>query len=163
MSVNGASCPAALLFANQRGANQQRITTSQRNSPFLHYLEGINFDSFGAGTAFSGPETFELVSEMQPISQDIVRCARPAFVTVQSPGLNAAGLPQLANYSPTTRTLTLGQVVVGSALNSSVSNFLYGCAWRPEPHTLGSGLRSYFTFRIKFDQTSLSHLSDLVG
>jgi type II secretory pathway pseudopilin PulG len=151
MSVNGViNCPAALAFANQRGAGQFRQSLVNRSAA-ANYLESINLTSFtGAGTLFSGQEQFERVSSTQTISQDIARCvpSSASFVTTQSPGLIAAGLPQLANYSPTTRTLTLGQPIVGSALNASVSNFLYGCAWRPETHTLGSGLRSYFTFRI---------------
>lgn len=147
--VNGSNCAGGLLLSNQRNASQQRITTGQISDP-ANYLEGINLTSFGSGTTFSGQELFERVSAMQTISQDIVRCipSTRSFVTSSSPGLAAAGLPQMASYDPGTRTMTLGQTVVGSALNSSVSNFLYGCAWRPETHTLGSGLRSYFTFRI---------------
>lgn len=151
MQVNGTSCAGALLFSNQRGSAQRRITAAEKNTP-SNYLEGINLASFeGSGTVFSGPEILERVSATQSVQQDIVRCipsgTLPSFVTTSSPGLEAAGLPQLASYSPTTRTLTLGQQV-DTALSSSLASFLYGCAWRPEAHPLGGGVRSYFTFRI---------------
>jgi len=143
-NVNGNSCAGALLFGSQRNATQLRDTAANR-SIAANYLEPPNL----AGP-YSGPELFERVSPTQTVSQDIVRCipSTRSFVTTTSPGLTAAGLPQLASYDPGTRTITLGQTVVGSALASSVSNFLYGSAWRPETRTLGSGLRSYFTFRI---------------
>ena len=171
MIVNGTSCPAALLFSSQRNINWAPAGEPTGNTPACpkavpanpyqcrhdaatradtsNYLEGINQANFGAGTTFSGQELFERVSSTQTQFQDIVRCvpSTPSFVTTQSPGLIAAGLPQLANYSPITRTLTLGQPVA-AALPATVTNFLYGCAWRPETHTLGGGLRSYFTFRI---------------
>lgn len=156
MQVNGVSdCAGALLFSNQRGAGKLRATNAHKNNPpdsYGNYLEGINLSSFKTpGTVFSGQETFERISPIQSIDQDIVRCipagTLPSFVTTQSPGLDAAGFPQLASYSPTTRTLSLGQQV-HTALSSSLANFLYGCAWRPETHAMGGGLRSYFTFRI---------------
>lgn len=152
MQVNGVGdCAGALLFGNQRQAGQQRTTPAQKNDA-ANYLEGINHASFTVpGTVFSGPEIFERVSATQTLQQDIVRCipagTLPSFVTTQSPGLEAAGLPQLASYSPLTRTLTLGQQV-DSTLASSLANFLYGCAWRPEARQMGGGLRTYFTFRI---------------
>lgn len=143
-NVNGNSCAGALLFGSQRNSTQLRDTAANR-SIAANYLEPPNL----AGP-YSGPDLFERVSPTQIVSQDIVRCipATQGFVTTTSPGLTAAGLPQMASYDPGTRTITLGQTVVGSALASSVSNFLYGSAWRPEKRTLGSGLRSYFTFRI---------------
>lgn len=149
MSVNGANCAAALLFASQRAAGRLRQSLANRNAA-ANYLEGINLASYtGAGTQFSGPELLERVSPTQSLSQDLARCVpgSASLVTTSSPGLEAAGLAQLASYSPTTRVLTLGQAMA-AALPGSVSNFLYGCAWRPEPHTLGGGLRSYFTFQI---------------
>ena len=170
--VNGNNCAGALLFASQRNTTwefagepsgntpkcpktnplnpyQCRITASDKSDQ-ANYLESINLTSFPGGTLFSGPEMLERASPTQTPWQDIVRCipTTRSFVTTQSPGLAAASLPQMAGYDPGTRTITLGQTVVGSPLASSVSNFLYGCAWRPETHTLGSGLRSYFTFRI---------------
>ncbi len=157
MQVNGVSnCAGALLFSNQRGAGQLRVTNADKNNlPGIYdnYLEGINLSSFKTpDTVFSGQEIFERVSINQTAHQDIVRCvpSSPGFGTTKSPGLIAAGLPQLANYSPTTHTLTLGQSVP-IAYPPSVANFLYGCAWRPETHAMGGGLRSYFTFRINDD------------
>lgn len=156
MQVNGVSdCAGALLFSNQRGAGQLRVTDAHKNTPpgsYDNYLEGVNRSSFKTpGTVFSGQEIFERISPVQSIDQDIVRCipagTLPSFVTTQSPGLDDASFPQLASYSPTTRTLSLGQQV-HTALSSSLANFLYGCAWRPETHAMGGGLRSYFTFRI---------------
>lgn len=148
-NVNGTGCAGALLFSSQRGPGQLRQSFANRSNP-INYLEGINHTSFtGPGTPYSGPEFFERISPAHTQFQDIVRCipSTPSFVTTSSPGLALAGLPQLANYSPITRTLTLGQPVA-AALPATVSNFLYGCAWRPETHTLGGGMRSYFTFRI---------------
>jgi len=146
-NVNGNnSCAGALLFGNQRNPAQLRDTAMNRGIS-TSYLEPPNH---ALGPSYSGQELFERISGTQTASQDIVRCipSTSSFVTTQSPGLALAGFPQLANYSALSRTLTLGQPVVGSALDASVSNFLYGCAWRPETHTLGGGLRSYFTFRI---------------
>ena len=171
--VNGMSCAGVLLFASQRGTKfpppvdalesrfQVRTTdpvsgnNATANTAWTpNYLEGVNLTTSGP---FSGQEQFERVSTMQTISQDIVRCipSTPSFVTTQSPGLAAAGLPQLAGYSPPSRTLTLGQTVE-SELDSSLADFLYGCAWTPEAHTSGSGLRSYFTFRINDSGFSFS-------
>lgn len=147
MQVNGTSnCAGALLFANQRGPGQLRITGTDKNNP-ANFLEGINHSSFVTpGTAFSGHEILERISPIQSISQDIVRCipSTPSFVTTQSA---VAGVPQMASYTPGSRTITLGHGVE-TALASSLSNYLYGCAWRPETHAMGGGLRSYFTFRI---------------
>lgn len=148
MAVNGslpADCRAALLFASQRAPGQLRESTVQRGDPG-NYLEGINLASYPAGTEFSGPETFERVSQTQTLAQDIARCipSTPSFVTTPPVG----GAPQLASYDPGTRTLTLGQAVTTAPLPGSMANFLFGCAWRPESHPLDSGLRSYFTFRI---------------
>lgn len=69
----------------------------------------------------------------------------PSFVapTTVVPGL--AG--PLASYSPATRTLTLGQEV-SSPLAPGVASALSSCAWTPETHAMGAGLRSYFSFRI---------------
>lgn len=171
MNVNGTSCSGALLFSNQRNINWKPAGEPSGNTPMCpksnagnpyqcrttagekadssNYLEGINLTNFGGGATFSGHEMFERTSATQSRHQDIVRCipSTRSFVTTQSPGLIAAGLPQLATYTPGTRTLTLGQGIA-TALGSSLANYLYGCAWRPETHVLGGGLRSYFTFRI---------------
>lgn len=151
-TVNGnPQCAGALIFAGQRGAGQTR-TDAQKNT-LVNYLEGINLQHFtGSGTLFSGHEIFERVSTLQSTPQDIVRCipagSTPYFVTTSSPGLATAGFPQLVNYSPVSATLTLGQQV-HSTLSSTLANFLYGCAWRPETRSLAEGLRTYFTFRIE--------------
>lgn len=171
MNVNGTSCSGALLFSNERNNNWNPSGEPSGNTPACpkfnagntyqcrtnatekadssNYLEGINLTNFGGGTTFSGPEILERISSTQSRHRDIVRCipSTRSFVTTQSPGLIAAGLPQLATYTPGTRTITLGQGIA-TALGSSLANYLYGCAWRPETHTLGGGLRSYFTFRI---------------
>ncbi|MCL4724209.1 MAG: hypothetical protein KJZ90_08055 [Rhodocyclaceae bacterium] len=171
MNVDGNTCAGSLLFSNERnntwnpagepsgntptcpksvaGNPYQCRTTAGEKTNASNYLEGINLSNFGAGTNFSGHEMLERVSASQSRHQDIVRCipTTRSFVTTQSPGLVAAGFPQLATYTPGTRTITLGQGIA-AALGSSLANFLYGCAWRPETHTLGGGLRSYFTFRI---------------
>ncbi|MDP1654381.1 MAG: hypothetical protein Q8L56_16845 [Rhodocyclaceae bacterium] len=147
MSVNGQSCAGAALFANQRGAGQVRASATDKNDP-INYLEGINYTGFhsGSGTVFSGPELFERTSVTELASQDIVRCipATSSYVTV---GPTIAGLGQLASYSAATRILTLGQPV-SATLPATAAQQLYGCAWTPETHAMGSGLRSYFMFRI---------------
>lgn len=160
MTVNGQSCAAALLFGSQRrgpikDASGNTITPAQardsatNRASATNYLEEINIASWGAGTTFSGPERFACVSPTQSAFQDIARCipATPSLATVESTALTAAGLPQLASYNVSTRTLTLGREVT-SAIDSSLASDLYGCAWRSEVHPMGSGLRSYFTFRI---------------
>ncbi|MCL4681621.1 MAG: type II secretion system GspH family protein [Rhodocyclaceae bacterium] len=142
-SVNGNACAGGLLFGSQRATGQLRDTAGNR-ALATNYLEAPNLLG-----PYSGPELFERISATQTGSQDIVRCipSTPSFVTSRSPGLALAGLPQLASYDAGTRTLTLGQGIA-AALGSGLANYLYGCAWRPETHTLGGGLRSYFTFRI---------------
>lgn len=151
MSVNGESCAGVLLLANQRGtklggALQLRDSVVHKND-WSNYLEDINLTNFGSGTTFSGPENFERVSPTQTISRDIVRCIPTTanLVTVNSPVVT--GIGPLATYSPSTGTLTLGQEVA-TALDSTLAGALYGCAWRPETHAMGGGLRSYFKFRI---------------
>lgn len=149
-TVNGQACASALLFANQRTAGQKRISDDDKKNPEEN-LEGINAESYSnaSGSLFSGQEELERVSPTQTISQDIVRCipTTPSFLTVASPGLTAAGKPQLANYDRTTRTLTLGTPVTTN-IGTSLANYMYGCAWQPETHVLSGGLRAYFNFRI---------------
>ncbi len=163
-SVNGQSCAGTALFASQRGPGQMRITTGSgnedKNKP-SNYLEGDNFTSFtnsGANT-FSGADKFERVSSTQSASQDIVRCipSGASLVTTPSPGLAAAGLSQIASYSPSTGTLTLGREVAASLPAGSASD-LFGCAWTPETHAMNGGLRSYFSFRINDSGFSSSPL-----
>lgn len=150
-NVNGqgsTDCTGALVFAGQRGAGQLRDSvTNQAN--FANYLEGTNLAGIQGSGIFSGPEIFERVSPTQSAAQDIVRCipSTPNRVTTQSAGLANANLAQLTSYNPATQTLTLGQAV-STALSSSVAGYLYGCAWQPETHAMGSGMRSYFMFRI---------------
>jgi translation initiation factor IF-1 len=160
VNANGdATCAGALLFASQRDSQTLRCPVAtptaaqQRSSPatrgdVCNYLEEINLASYqAAGVDFSGPELFAPVSAEQTAFRDIVRCIpnSPSFVapTTVVPGL--AG--PLASYSPTTRTLTLGQTTPTS-LSSTVASALSSCAWVPETHSLGAGLRSYFSFRI---------------
>lgn len=158
-SVSGdPSCAGVLIFASQRGPGQSRGTAAERNE-LGNYIEGDNLTNFVAtGTTFSGPSLLERVSATQSGGQDIVRCipASASLVTVESPGLTAAGLPQLATYSAGTQTLTLGQEVP-TALSSTVASDLFGCAWTPEARALEGGLRSYFKFHINdsglFDTT----------
>jgi len=144
--ANGMACNGALLFSSQRAGSQLRESITDKNNP-ANYLEDINLASFNTtGTTFSGPEIFERVSPAQPAERDIVRCipSTPTFVTV---GPVIAGLGQLATYATSTRTLTLGQPV-STTQPTSVSGSLFGCAWTPETHAMGGGLRSYFMFRI---------------
>lgn len=144
--ANGMACNGALLFSSQRASGQLRESAADKSNP-ANYLEDINLASFNSsGTSFSGPEIFERTSSFQPAERDIVRCipSTPTFVTV---GPVITGLGQLATYSTAARTLTLGQPA-SATLPASVAGSLFGCAWTPEIHAMGGGLRSYFMFRI---------------
>ncbi|MDP1526633.1 MAG: hypothetical protein Q8M20_12545 [Rhodocyclaceae bacterium] len=148
-NVNGqgsTDCNGALLFASQRDAGQLRDSVTNRANG-ANYLEGTNLTGIQGSGIFSGPEIFARVSTTQSAAQDIVRCipSTPNFVTVTTQA--ATGLPPLASYAPATQTLTLGQTV-STTLNAAVAGYLYGCAWKPETHAMGGGLRSYFMFRI---------------
>jgi predicted NAD-dependent protein-ADP-ribosyltransferase YbiA (DUF1768 family) len=164
VNANGdATCAGALLFAGQRdtqtlrcpaatpAAVQQRSSLAERNEA-CNYLEGPNLTSYasGSGTNFSGADLFAQVSDGQTGFQDIVRCipASPSFFTpTPAAALTAAGVGPLASYSATTRTLTLGQEIT-TTLSSTIASALSSCAWIPETHAMGAGLRSYFSFRI---------------
>jgi len=145
-TVNGdGSCAAALIFAGQRGAGQQRATAAQKLD-FSNYLEGANLANFSAaGTVFSGPTTFERAPAQAP-EQDIVRCVpgTPSVTPVTSPTL---GANQLVAYDTATRTLTLGRqdVTTGWGYNA---NALFGCGWFSDARAIGNGLRSYFNFQF---------------
>ncbi|MBK7136524.1 MAG: hypothetical protein IPH73_10040 [Rhodocyclales bacterium] len=145
-TVNGdGSCAAALIFAGQRGAGQQRATVAQKLD-FSNYLEGANLANFSAaGTVFSGPTTFERAPAQAP-EQDIVRCVpgTPSVTPVTSPTL---GANQLVGYDTATRTLTLGRqdVTTGWGYNA---NALFGCGWFSDVRAIGNGLRSYFNFQF---------------
>ena len=149
ISANGQACHGALIFASQRAHGQRRDSAVRRNT-WDNYLEGINLASLlGTAGEYSGPEVFGRVAATHAAGQDIVRCipTTPNLVTTASAGLAAAGIAQLASYTAATRTLNLGYPV-GTALPTATAGFLYGCAWQPEVHAMGGGLRSYFTFRI---------------
>ncbi|MCX8085389.1 MAG: hypothetical protein N3C63_00670 [Rhodocyclaceae bacterium] len=140
-TVNGQACNGAVLFASERSASQLRATAVQKND-FTNYLEVPNL----GGLAFTGPESFEAVSATQSAERDIVRCV-PTTRSYTAVAQNIAGLGPLVSYAPDTRTLTLGQPVTSPLLSNQAAR-LYGCAWTPETHAMGSGLRSYFMFRI---------------
>ncbi|MDP1613924.1 MAG: hypothetical protein Q8M11_22910 [Sulfuritalea sp.] len=164
----GQACAGALLFAGQRDTMTLRcppspgtpVSVQKRSSSTgpsaersdkCNYLEGDNLTSFtGSGTMFSGQSQFARVSSTQPAHQDIVRCipGTSSFASVESPALTAAGLSQLSTYDPATRTLTLGALGVNTDIDASIAKALFGCTWTRESHSVGSGLRSYFTFRI---------------
>lgn len=155
-TVNGdTNCAGVLLFANQRGAGQQRIAAAQKNAP-ANYLENPNLANFtGLGATFGsvgGPTLLDR-SPPQSIEQDIARCVPvgASFTTVTSPTL---GINQLVAYDAGTRILTLGRqdITTGFGYNA---NALFGCAWFSESRTLGSGIRSYFRFQFKKVGTSV--------
>lgn len=162
------TCAAVLLFANQRSSAQRRTTTEvnavqELNSP-LNYLEGDNLTCFttdnsgcftaGGSPRFAGPSVFARVSGSQTVSQDIVRCVpNTANITLVAPTVAAfGGNIKLATYTPATSSLTLGSANAGStnaSTGSVLAESLSACAWTPETHATGSGLRSYFRFRIR--------------
>jgi type II secretory pathway pseudopilin PulG len=161
------TCAAVLLFAGQRKSTQFRTSTvvdgiEQQNTP-SNYLEGDNLSCFttsdsncftsGAVPRFNGPSTFARVSSSHTLNQDIVRCVpNTASMTTVSPTLAAiGGNINLASYNAATQTIALGSATQttnrssGSALATSLS----ACAWSTEAHNIGTGLRSYFRFRIR--------------
>lgn len=154
VTVDGSpqTCQGALIFANQRGSSQSRGTASEKNSP-SNYLEGTNLTSFSppdGSLAFSGPSQFAQVSTSQTASQDIVRCIPSgASLSTVAPTVSAsAGDVTLARYAPGTGLLTLGSADINSNFGASQSE-LFACAWTPEARSGGSGLRTYFRFRIR--------------
>ena len=161
------TCAAVLLFAGQRSSTQLRTTTvvdgiQQLNTP-SNYLEGDNLTCFttinsncftaGATPRFVGPSTFARVSSTQLRSQDIVRCVpTTASLTLVAPTLAAfTGNINLASYTASTRKLTLGSAAINSngSTGSAIGESLAACAWTSEAHNTGSGVRSYFHFRIR--------------
>lgn len=155
-TVNGdANCAGVLLFANQRGSGQSRVTSAQKDAPG-NYLEGGNLANFTApGTTFAGDILFDRVPP-QAIGQDITRCipTGATFTTVESPTLTAEGFGQLVAYDPGTRILTLGRENVTTGDGAS-ADALFGCAWFSEGSSLGNGLRTYFRFQFKQVGTSV--------
>jgi hypothetical protein len=145
------TCPAAVIFASQRGSGQSRSTTAERNAP-ANYLEGTNLTGFitTGSLAFTGPSLLAQVSTSQTASQDIVRCVPSgASLTVVAPTVAAsAGNIQLAAYAPGTSVLTLGSAGIVSNYGANAAD-LFACTWTPETHDAGTGFRSYFRFRIR--------------
>lgn len=143
------SCAGALIFAGQRDtASQSRSTTvAAEKNTISNYLEGSNLSSFtGTGTAFAGAGEFARVSSAQPAYQDIVRCIPSGKSLTEAPSVLPVGR-ELTSYDPATRTLTLGREFVDTTYGYSATT-LFGCAWTPEVHATGSGVRAYFKFRI---------------
>lgn len=149
-TVNGIPCAAALLFAGQRGTGQVRVTPADKSNT-ANYLEGSNLVALSSGNHnFTGPNLFDRASPNQNAEQDIVRCipTGASMSNVTSPALSALG-GQIVAYDPATRTLTLGrQFSIPRAQRAANLSRFFGCSWTPESHRLGSGMRSYFRFRI---------------
>jgi hypothetical protein len=144
------TCAAVLVFSGQR-AGQTRATAADKIT-LANYLEGANLTSFttAGSAAFAGPSRFLAIASGQPAGQDIVRCIPPGsgFSPVTSPTLAALGFDQLVAYDPGARTLTLGRENVTTGAGAP-AGALFGCAWQPEAHLLGNGLRAYFQFRFQ--------------
>ncbi len=145
-TVNGDTCAGALLFASQRAAGMNRITTTQKND-FSNYLEAPNFPL--SGTAFVGPTLFDRSPPQTP-EQDIVRCipTGPTYTTVTSPTLTSLGFGQLVAYDAASRTLTLGRENVTTG-DGAPASALYGCAWLADIREQRGGFRTYFRFQFK--------------
>lgn len=145
------TCKALVVFANQRKPDQVRTTPStdaDNNAYWTPYLEEPLQTVFRAGGSNAiGPGKFERVSATQTEYQDIVRCVPETNVDiVASTPLSAYG--QMTAFNAATGTLTLGKLYsLTSTERTALANALFGCGWLP-PHTMGSGLRSYFKFRI---------------
>lgn len=152
------TCDGVLIFAGQRSSRQSRYDATTRLE-VRNYLEDPNLSSFlGAGTNFSGASQLaRVVAGSHEKDQDIVRCipSGGTFTTVESPTLTSLGVGQLVAYDAATRTLTLGKEnVVTGVIGSANAAALFGCAWT-DSHSLGTGLRTYFSFRFKKLGTSV--------
>lgn len=166
-SVNSEpNCVGALVFAGQRDnaslrcpgndpnnppANLQKRTNSTDKADACNYLEGTNLVSFASsGNSFAGASRFESATQ-QAAHQDIVRCI-PAGASLSPPNNDinndgTADFAQLATYNPATRTASLGSSSTDTTAAGAAK--LFGCLWTPEAHAAGSGLRSYFRFRVR--------------
>lgn len=168
------ACDGVVLFGNQRGGGQNRRDAGEQNSA-ANYLEGDNLTSYeGGGATYAGPGWFGNVRastanppdvtrctsagnwivspECQTVNQDILRCvpAGASLTSVQSATLTAQGFGQLTQYDAATRTLSLGQVgAQQSNLSTPAASYgLFGCAWQPQTHAAGNGVRAYFKYKI---------------
>jgi hypothetical protein len=150
-NVSGTNCAGVLVLGGQRAAGQQRVTVADK-ADAANYLEAPNVSIFNGsnGLAFAGPSQFVAVSPTQSANQDIVRCipAGASLTVVAAPVATDSGTIRLASYAPDTRLLTLGSAADSSSYGAA-SAALYACAWTPEIQAAGSGLRSYFRFRIR--------------
>ncbi|PKO72236.1 MAG: hypothetical protein CVU20_03570 [Betaproteobacteria bacterium HGW-Betaproteobacteria-14] len=148
-TVNGdTNCAGVLLFANQRGSGQLRVTAAQKDAPG-NYLEGGNLTSFTApGTTFAGDILFDRVTP-QAVGQDITRCipSGGSFTPVESPKLAELGLGQLVAYDTGLRRLILGRNDLTTA--DADADYLFGCAWLADSRPLGGGLHVYFSFQFR--------------
>lgn len=171
VTVDGISqtqCVGALIFAGQRDTvtnrcpdsapnkKQQRSSAAERND-VCNYLENPNLNSFQtSGNTFSGDGLFARTGPFQAKERDIVRCipSSASFTAVASPALNVPGLGQLVVYDALTSTLILGRENVTTG-NGAPAGALFGCAWTPEAHDLGNGVRSYFQFKFRKLGTSV--------
>lgn len=162
------TCAAVLLFGGQRSSTQRRTSAEvdgviETNTP-SNYLEGDNLTCFttennncftsGATPRFTGPSKFSAVSSSQTLSQDIVRCVpATASDTLVAPVVAAfGGNINLASYVAASGSLTLGSANTGktnSSTGSVLAESLFACAWSTDTHATGSGLRSYFRFRVR--------------
>ncbi|MCF8197353.1 MAG: hypothetical protein K9J42_01205, partial [Sulfuritalea sp.] len=152
------SCAGALIFAGQRDTTIQRCPTTGATSVQMrrpgtekadrcNYLEDTNLTSFTTpGTTFSGQSQFAQVSSTQTAYQDIVRCIPATKSFTEAPSALPAGA-EIASYDPATSTLTLGKIGIESDLGYAAED-LFGCAWTPEVHATGAGVRGYFKFKI---------------
>ena len=145
-SVAAPSCAGALLFGNQRGSGQNRRIPTEI-ADWAYYLEGDNLTNFNSGgNTYAGPSKLMPVPA-QSLGQDIVRCIPAGKSLADAPSALPAGT-ELTAYDAATRTLTLGRQNIESDLGYAASA-LFGCAWTPEAHGTGSGVRGYFKFRIE--------------
>lgn len=156
LAVNGENCAGVLLFANQRGSTQQRVTATQKDTPSM-YLEGDNLTHFvGVGTTFTGDILFDRLNRVPPqaAAQDITRCipTGSSFTPVTSPALLPA--QQLVAYDAATRVLTLGRQDVTTGFGFD-ADALFGCAWFNDSRLLGGGLRSYFKLQFRVVGTNV--------
>lgn len=147
------TCPNVLIFGGQRSAGQSRLSaalssggTDERTSA-ANYLEEPNLTSFNTGGAsYTGTSLFARESTAQPKYQDVLRCIPATESFTAAPSALPAGA-ELTSYDAATQTLTLGRANIESDKGYAAAN-LFGCIWRTDANTTGSGFRAYFKFNI---------------
>lgn len=148
LTVNNRSCPAVLLFAGARTANQIRSTEAEIGNP-ANYLEGGHASIFPGTGNYSGPAGFDPASP----STDLVRC-----ITGLPGGATQLSFDQdLASFRPAGQGAVIESESASLLLSAAGSTG--GCLWFPTPLALaGKSLTAIFSFQFgSSDNFALDH------